>query len=77
MRSRLAVVLAVAIAMVSIAAVVIARSHAEAARPVARATLPARPRSYLGVYEPGVVPQYAEIRAFGQVAGRQPNLAGY
>ncbi len=77
MKSRIAVVLAVAIAMVSVAVVVIARSHAEAARPVARATLAACPRSYLGVYEPGVVPRYAEIRAFGQVAGRQPNLAGY
>ena len=77
MKSRLIVVVAVAMAIVSGAVVVIARLRAQAAMPVAHAVLAPRPDSYLGVYEPGSPPAYSEIGAFGRVAGRRPNLAGY
>jgi len=77
MKSRLIVVVAAAIAIVSVATVVIARLRAEAAMPVAHAALAPRPDSYLGVYEPGSPPAYREISTFGQAAGRRPNLAGY
>jgi mannan endo-1,4-beta-mannosidase len=77
MKSRLIVVVAAAIAIVSVTTVVIARLRAEAAMPVAHAALAPRPSSYLGVYEPGSPPAYPEIEAFGQAAGRKPNLAGY
>jgi len=77
MKSRLVVVVAAAIAIVCVATVVVARLRAEAAMPVAHATLAPRPDSYLGVYEPGSPPAYREIGAFGQAAGRRPNLAGY
>ena len=76
-RSRLVVVLVVAVAAVSLAAVLVARTRAAALRPVAHATLVSRPDSYLGVYEPGKPPSYAEVATFGRAAGRQPDLAGY
>ena len=78
MRSRLVVLLAVALA---VAAVVVAGSRlikiAAATAPVAHATLPTELAAYLGVFEPGVPPGYAPVTKFAQVAGRQPNLVGY
>ena len=41
------------------------------------ASLTPEPAAYLGVFEPGAPPGYAELASFGQAAGRQPNLVGY
>ncbi len=45
--------------------------------PAADASLPARPASYLGVYEAGAPSGYGQIAEFAAVAGRRPNLDGY
>lgn len=79
MRSRLVVILAVALA---VAAVVVAGGRlikiaGTAAPAAAHATLPTELAAYLGVFETGVPPGYAPVANFAQVAGRQPNLIGY
>ena len=78
MRSRLVMLLAVALAVAGVTSAVIrliglSSSHG----PVAHAALPARPAAYLGVFEPGAPPGYAAIADFTLAAGRQPNLLGY
>jgi hypothetical protein len=45
--------------------------------PAVHETLVPSPASYLGVFEPGSPPHYREIESFRDVAGEQPNLAGY
>jgi mannan endo-1,4-beta-mannosidase len=45
--------------------------------PVARATLPAHPLSYLGVYENGVPDSYQGVIQFETTVGVQPNIALY
>jgi mannan endo-1,4-beta-mannosidase len=79
MRSRPVMLLAVAIAAISVIVVVIRIGPAGSARPPARAqgTLPAKLASYLGVYEKGPPESYKPIATFAAAAGRQPNLAGY
>jgi mannan endo-1,4-beta-mannosidase len=79
MRSRLVVILAIALAVVAVAVtgsrlIKIAGTTAPAA---AHATLPTERAAYLGVFEAGVPPGYAPVTKFTQVAGRQPNLVGY
>jgi mannan endo-1,4-beta-mannosidase len=39
--------------------------------------LPQSSAGYLGVYKPGVPPNYAPIADFAQTIGEQPNLVGY
>jgi mannan endo-1,4-beta-mannosidase len=39
--------------------------------------MPARPMSYLGVYEPGVPESYAAVEEFARAAGMRPNVALY
>jgi glycosyl hydrolase family 26 len=75
-RAVLAAALAIALAAVGLAA---ARLLAGPDRPAAAATaaLPARPASWLGVYENGAPSGYQRIADFGRAAGRAPNLAGY
>jgi mannan endo-1,4-beta-mannosidase len=77
-RSRLVVILAVALAVV---AVVVTGSRlikiARTTAPVVHAALPAERGAYLGVFETGVPPGFAPVAQFAQVAGRQPNLVGY
>jgi hypothetical protein len=68
---------AVAIAAAAIAFAV-SRVHPPASGPAAaRASLPAGPASYLGVYEPGAPRAYGPVAGFAKAAGRQPNLVGY
>jgi hypothetical protein len=45
--------------------------------PVVRASLPHRPRSYLGVYEDGSPPAYQPVADFATAVDKQPNLVGY
>jgi hypothetical protein len=76
MRSKLVVLVAVVIAVASAATVsgfVLSRSHP----PVASATLPTNPASYLGVYENGPPHTYQPVADFTQAVGKQPNLVGY
>jgi Glycosyl hydrolase family 26 len=78
MRSRLVLAMAIAIAA---AAVVVAitrlKSSSPPAAPVAHASLPPRPASYLGVYTAGAPSGYDPIARFAQTAGQQPNIVGY
>jgi Glycosyl hydrolase family 26 len=80
MRSRLAMLMALAIA---VAAVTFAVSRvafsSSSPRPAAAhaTTLPASPASYLGVYAAGSPSAYQPVADFAKAAGRQPNLVGY
>jgi len=78
-RSRLVMVLAVALAATAVAGAAfrVVASSSSSKPPAAHASLPARPAAYLGVFEPGAPPGYVPIAEFTQVAGRQPNLLGY
>ncbi len=78
MRSRLVVLLAIALAAAGVA-VVVARSVPQqpTGRQAVYASLPPTSASYLGVYEADALTSYQSISEFGQTAGREPNLAGY
>jgi Glycosyl hydrolase family 26 len=52
-------------------------SASAAAGQVARARLPARPGSYLGVFEPGAPTSFLPVERFGSAVGRRPNIALY
>jgi mannan endo-1,4-beta-mannosidase len=78
MRSRLVMILALALAVTAVAVTggrLLARYSPPP--PPAHAALTPKPASYLGVFEPGAPPSYRSIAAFAQAAGRQPNLLGY
>ena len=78
MRSRLVLLAAIAIALASVVfAITKLASSSPSQPPVAHASLPPSSASYLGVYEPGAPPGTSAITAFAQVAGTQPNIAGY
>jgi mannan endo-1,4-beta-mannosidase len=71
-------VLAVMLASAALTAVVVVLTTSVlSGQRSATATLPARPASYLGIYEKDALASYRSITAFGQVAGWQTNLAGY
>jgi hypothetical protein len=77
MRSRLVVLLAVAIATI---ACVITVSHfisTTSGRVGAAESLPPSPASYLGVYETGPPHTYQPVADFTTAVGKQPNLVGY
>jgi mannan endo-1,4-beta-mannosidase len=67
---------AVAIAAAAIAFTV-SRVASSSGHAAARASLPAAPASYLGVYEPGSPRAYGPVTAFAKAVGEQPNLVGY
>ncbi len=78
MRSRLVLLVALAIAMASVVfAITRLAASSPSPPPVVHASLPPSKASYLGVYEAGAPPDTAPIAAFGQAAGKQPNIAGY
>jgi Glycosyl hydrolase family 26 len=76
MRSRLIVILAVAVAL-AVAAFTVNRIVSSAGRGAAHALLPPDPASYLGVYESGAPGTYRSVADFARAVGRQPNLVGY
>jgi hypothetical protein len=45
--------------------------------PAVHETLAPRPASYLGAFEAGSPPAYRPMEGFADMAGKQPNLAGY
>ena len=76
MRYRLLLLLAVVVACVSLA---LTGSHLKFridTGPV-HAHLPPSTTSYLGVFEPGVPPNYGPVTQFARTVGKQPNLIGY
>jgi mannan endo-1,4-beta-mannosidase len=70
MRSR--VVILVAIAIAAVFAVIHLVSSSSGPTP-----LPSTPASYLGVYETGPPGTYQPVAKFTKAVGRQPNLVGY
>ena len=72
MRSRLVVLVAIAIAANAVFAVIHLVSSPSGPTP-----LPSTPASYLGVYEAGPPGTYQPVADFTRVVGRQPNLVGY
>ena len=77
MRSRLALLAAVAIAVAGVAFAVSRLVSPAAPAGGGAAALPAAPASYLGVYEKGPPDSYQPVAAFAHAAGRPPNLVGY
>jgi len=77
MRSRLVLLLAVAMAVAAIAFTIPRLLPPHGAPPVAHASLPPRLASYLGAFAQGAPPAYRPLQNFGNAAGRQPNLVGY
>jgi mannan endo-1,4-beta-mannosidase len=81
MRSQLVLVAAGVIAAASVAfAITFAASsapHPPARSSVARAPLPTRLSSYLGVYALGTPHTYQSVARFAIATGRRPNLVGY
>jgi mannan endo-1,4-beta-mannosidase len=76
MRPRVVMLLAFVIAAAAIGFTG-ARFNLLPSPPNARASLPSKSASYLGVFEPNSPPSYQPIAAFAQAAGREPNLIGY
>jgi mannan endo-1,4-beta-mannosidase len=77
MRSRLVVLAAVSIAAVAVAFTGTRFILAPSSPLVVRASLPAMPAHYLGVFEPGAPPNFSPVTGFSKVAGEQPNVVGY
>jgi Glycosyl hydrolase family 26 len=77
MKSRIAIFLVIAVAVASLAAAAVMRLRPGAGPTPVHASLTAKRGSYLGVYEPGSPPPFAEVAGFGRTVGRMPNLAGY
>jgi mannan endo-1,4-beta-mannosidase len=77
MRSRLVMIIAVAIALAAVAFAIERVVTAPGPPPVAHASLPPRLASYLGVFENGAPPSYEPLDVFAKVAGRDPSLVGY
>jgi mannan endo-1,4-beta-mannosidase len=76
MRYRLLLLLSVVVACVSLS---LTGSHLRFRYlgPAPRAPLPYSSAGYLGVFEPGVPPNYGPIETFARTAQTQPNLVGY
>jgi mannan endo-1,4-beta-mannosidase len=72
MRSRLVILVAIAIAAAAVFAVIHLVSSSSGPAP-----LPSTPASYLGVYETGPPGTYQPVADFTDAVGRQPNLVGY
>jgi mannan endo-1,4-beta-mannosidase len=77
MRPRVVMLLAFVIAAVAIGFTGARFTVLPAHSPAVHASLPARPASYLGIFEPGAPPSYQPIEQFASAVGREPNLIGY
>jgi glycosyl hydrolase family 26 len=77
MRSRLVILVAVAITAVGVALAINRFVTSSSGHGDANASLPSSPASYLGVYETGPPHTYGPVADFTKVAGVQPNLVGY
>ena len=70
-------IVAVAIAAAAIAFAASRLASSASGHTVAGTSLPVRPASYLGVYEPGSPDAYGPVTDFAKAAGRRPNIIGY
>jgi hypothetical protein len=74
MKSRLIMLMSLAIAALSLILAAGRVHFIMTSRPPVHATLPPSPSSYLGVYEQHSPPSFQPIAEFAQAAGRRPNL---
>jgi mannan endo-1,4-beta-mannosidase len=77
MKSRLVMIMSVAIAAVSVILAASRVTVIPSAPPHVHASLRPSPGHYLGVFERGSSASFEPIAEFGSIAGRQPNLAEY
>jgi Glycosyl hydrolase family 26 len=78
MTSRLVMILAIALAVASLAGASLRLAGSSGSPPpAAHASLPPSLASYLGVFEPGAPPAYDPVADFAAAAGRKPNLLGF
>ncbi|HEY2520081.1 MAG TPA: glycosyl hydrolase [Streptosporangiaceae bacterium] len=78
MKSRLVVVVAMAMALASVSGTVSrVAGTAHVTPPPAHAKLAPQLAAYLGAFEPGAPPDYAPVKGFQHAADRPPNLIGY
>ena len=78
MTSRLVMILAIALAVASLAGASLRLTGSSGSPPpAAHASLPPSLASYLGVFEPGAPPAYDPVADFAAVVGRKPNLLGF
>jgi len=77
MRPRVVMLLAFVIAAVAIGFTGARFTILPAPTPAVHDSLPPKPASYLGIFEPGAPPSYAPIEQFASAVGREPNLIGY
>jgi mannan endo-1,4-beta-mannosidase len=77
MKSRLVVVVCLAIAVLSVVAAGTRIHFSMNSRPPVHASLRPSVASYLGVYVSGTPSGYPPIERFASAAGRDPNLVGY
>jgi Glycosyl hydrolase family 26 len=78
MTSRLVMILAIALAVASLAGASLRLTGSSGSPPpAAHASLPPSLASYLGVFEPGAPPAYDPVADFAAAVGREPNLLGF
>jgi hypothetical protein len=77
MKSRLATVAAVVVAVAAVACVIILLAPSPSGPDSVQASLPTGPASYLGAYETGPPHTYKRVTEFTNAVGRHPNLVGY
>jgi mannan endo-1,4-beta-mannosidase len=76
-RTRLTMLVGMVAVVAAVAYVIVRFAPSPSSPPVAHASLPTGPASYLGVYEHQTPRSYQLVADFAAVAGRQPNLVGY
>ena len=76
-QSHIVLLVALVIAAAAIASLASRGAFSRTGHTAARASLSARPASYLGVYAAGPPHAYQSVASFARAAGRQPNLVGY
>jgi len=77
MKSRLVMLMALAIAALSLVLSASRFTYPFSSPPAVHAALKPSLASYLGVYEAGVPASYSRVNEFAKAAGRSPNLVGY
>jgi mannan endo-1,4-beta-mannosidase len=77
MRPRIVMLLAFVIAAVAVGFTGARFTLLPSSPPAVHGSLSTAPESYLGVFEADSPPGYQPIAEFGQIAHRQPDLAGY
>jgi hypothetical protein len=77
MNSRVVILVSLMIAAACVAFAVTRLASGQSRPAAARASLPPRLASYLGVYESGPPNDYQPVAQFAMAAGSEPNLVGY